>query len=98
MVREHVRIPRVVVCLLLLTMIGGTGCARLPGTADPRGTATPNMVDGNLAVLGGSQAAFTQKFGQPFAGYIYTFTAATSDPVVLTLGTLHNFTTDSIRV
>jgi hypothetical protein len=56
------------------------------------------MVSADLAVLGGSQEAFTHEFGQPFAGFIYDFTTATGDRIVLTLGTLHNLTTDSIRV
>lgn len=66
--------------------------------ANRQGTATPETVSAHLAVLGGSQGAFTQKYGQPFAQYIYEFTTPHAGRVVLTLGTLHNLAAGSIRV
>jgi hypothetical protein len=56
-------------------------------------------VSANLAVLGGSQTAFTQKFGQPILLHdVFTFTAANGDRVFLTIGALHNLATGEIRV
>jgi hypothetical protein len=66
--------------------------------ANRQATATLEPVNANLAVLGGSQAAFTHNYGQPFAQYLYDYTAPHGDRVLLTLGTLHNLVTGSIRV
>jgi hypothetical protein len=101
-VELHGRIPRIRLLVMLYITVSlvlcMAGCAPFPGNTNLPGTATPNMVSANMAVLGGSQGAFTQKFGQPHLQYIYAFTTANGERVVLTLGTLHNLATNSIRV
>lgn len=102
MIELHDRVPRLrllaVLYMAIFLALYTAGCAPIPGVAHPQGTATPNMVNANLAVLGGSQEAFTQKFGQPHAGFIYAFTTATGDRVVLTLGALLNPVIGAFRV
>lgn len=57
------------------------------------------MVSADLAVLGGTPQAFTDKFGPPDHNpAFYAFTTPTGDRVLITLGTLHNLVTGSIRV
>jgi hypothetical protein len=95
----HSRVPRLCLCAALLLCLVIYGCAPFPGNTNSPGAATPNMVNANLPVLGGSREAFTQKYGQPILLHdIFTFTAASGDRIFLALGTLQNFATGSVRV
>ena len=67
------RQPLVAVLVALLIIVGNIGCAWLPGTDNPQTTATPPAsISASASTLGGSEAAFTAKFGEPAPRGIYT--------------------------
>lgn len=82
---------------LFLLITGMAGCTPFPRVAISQ-TATPASVSSDSPVLGGSQLAFTRKFGQPIMlQAVYAFRAHDGERVVLALGLLH-LTTGQIRV
>lgn len=103
MVEIHGSISRLllsaVVTLATAIALCMAGCAPFPATVNSQATTTPRMVSANLAVLGGSPDAFTHRFGPPdHLPAFYAFTTPHGDRILITLGTLHNLVTGSIRV
>jgi hypothetical protein len=84
---------------LLLLFMTSEGCAlTLGGPSRQTTSISVASISASAPTLGGSEAAFTAKFGQPEPQYIYTFRTQTAERVILYLGLLHLFTTGQIRV
>lgn len=101
--RGAIRIPHLRLCatqLLCLVSLVIYGCAPFAGpVSTPTLAARP--VPANRAILGGTEAAFTQQYGPPYVQDLYRFITPTNGVVTIALGMRHIFSgqlTGQLRV
>lgn len=98
MIRASTSASPLAALTLLLVIVFNAGCARPSALVPPKTNDTSHaLISADASTLGGTEAAFTNKFGQPDPQYIYTFRTQTAERVILFIGLLQ-LTTGQIRV